>query len=57
MLEPAQPQVMPPFEFHQFIRRLGGNFTTMFRALQEVDSHIPPEPIIVHSERAGEGVG
>ncbi len=63
MLEPVQPQVpvqpkvMPPFDFQQCIRRLGGNATTMFKALDELDSHIPPGQIIVHSERAGGGVG
>jgi hypothetical protein len=43
MLEPVQPQVpvqpavMPPFDFHQCIRRLGGNATTMFKALDDLD--------------------
>ena len=53
---PVQPKVMPTFDFHQCIRRLGGNATTMFKALDELDSHIPPEQIFVHSERAGGGV-
>ncbi len=63
MLEPVQPQgpvqpaVMPPFNSHQCIRRLGGNATNMFKALDDLDSHIPPGPIIVHSERAGGGIG
>jgi hypothetical protein len=52
---PAQPAVMPAFDFHQCIRRLGGNATTMFKALDDLDSHIPPGPIILHSERAGGG--
>jgi hypothetical protein len=54
---PVQPDVMPPFDFHQCIRRLGGNATTMFKALDDLDSHIPPGPIIVHRVRAGGGVG
>jgi hypothetical protein len=54
---PVQPAVMPPFDFHQCIRRLGGNATTMFKASDDLDSHIPPGPIIVHSERAGGGIG
>jgi hypothetical protein len=59
MLEQVQPQVpvMPAFDFHQCIRRLGGNATTMFKALDDLDSHIPAGPIIVHSERAGGGIG
>ena len=63
MLEPEQPQlpvqsaVMPALDFHQCIRRLGGHATTMFKALDDLDSHIPPGPIIVHSERAGGGFG
>jgi hypothetical protein len=66
MLEPIQPQVpahpavmpqsFPPFDFNQCIRRLGGNATTMFKAVNDLDSHIPPGPIIVHSQRAGGGV-
>ena len=63
MLEPEQPQlpvqsaVMPALDFHQCIRRLGGNATTMFKALDDLDSHIPSGPIIVYSERAGGGFG
>ena len=53
---PVQPKVMPPLDFYQYIRRLGGNATTMFKALDELDSHIPPEQIFVHSECAGGGV-
>ena len=54
---PVQPAVMPPFDFHQCVRRLGGNATTMFKALDDLDSHIPSGPIIVYSERAGGGFG
>ena len=54
---PVLPKVVPPFDFHQCIRRLGGNATTMFKAFDELDSHIPPGPIFVHSERAGGDVG
>ncbi len=53
---PVQPAVMPAFDFHQCIRRLGGHATTMFKALDDLNSHIPPGPIIVHSERAGGGI-
>ncbi len=45
-----------PFDFHLCIRRLCGNTTTMFEALEQLDLNIPPGPIFVHSERAEGGV-
>ena len=61
MLEPVQPPApvvvyLPPFDFQECIRRLGGSTTVMFKALEQLDSHIPPGPIVVHSERAGGAV-
>jgi hypothetical protein len=58
MMKLAHPQVMPvaPFDFHQFICRLGQNSQTMFKVLEELDSHIPPGPIIVHSVSSGGAV-
>ena len=52
----VEPQVVvqvPPFDFHQSICRLGGNATTMFDALEQLDSHKPSGPIIVLSEHGG----
>jgi hypothetical protein len=57
--QPALPPAamhLPPFDFHQSIRRLGGNTATMFKALEQLDAHIPPGPVVVLSERAGGGV-
>ncbi len=34
---PVQPEVVPPFDFHLCIRRLSGNATTMFKALDDLD--------------------
>jgi hypothetical protein len=45
---------LPPFNFHQCIRLLGGSETTMFKALEQMDVHIPAGR--VHIERAGGGV-
>ncbi len=49
---------VPPSDFHQSICRLSGNTVTatMFKALEQLDAHIPPGPVIVLSERAGGGV-
>jgi hypothetical protein len=46
----------PSFEFHQSIRRLGGNTDTIFKALEQMDAHIPPGPVLVRRKRAGGGV-
>ncbi len=51
-----QPEIrLPsPFNFHGFMRRLGGNPTSMFSVVDQVDDMLPG-PILVHSERAGGG--
>ncbi len=38
------------------MRRLGGNATSMFSVVDQVDDMLPAGPIVVHSERAGGGV-
>ena len=52
-----QPEIrLPsPFDFHGFMRRLGGNPTSMFSVVDQVDAMLPAGPIFVHSERAGGG--
>ena len=52
-----QPEIrLPsPFDFHGFMRRLGGNPTSMFSVVDQVDDMLPAGPILVHSERAGGG--
>ena len=37
------------------MRRLGGNPTSMFSVVDQVDDMLPAGPIVVHSERAGGG--
>jgi hypothetical protein len=37
------------------MRRLGGNATSMFSVVDQVDAMLPAGPIVVHSERAGGG--
>jgi hypothetical protein len=49
-----QQQPAPtPFDFAAFIRRSGGNTTTLLATIREAESHMPPGPIVVYSERAG----
>ncbi len=49
-----QPEIRPsPFDFHGSMRRLGGNPTSMFSVVDQVDDMLPAGPIVVHSERAG----
>jgi hypothetical protein len=43
------------FDFHGSMRRLGGNPTSMFSVVDQVDDMLPAGPIVVHSERAGGG--
>jgi hypothetical protein len=52
-----QPEIrqLSPFNFHGAIRRLGGNPTSMFSVVDQVDDMLPAGPIVVHSERAGGG--
>ena len=52
-----QPQIrqLSAFDFHGSMRRLGGNPTSMFSVVDEVDGMLPAGPIVVHSERAGGG--
>ena len=59
MPSPVLPQLPPdqsPFEFSSFIRRSGGDTTSLLSAIRETDAHLPPGPIIVYSERAGGAV-
>ena len=53
--ETRQPS-QSPFDFHEAMRRLGGNATSMFSVVDQVDDMLPAGPIVVHSERAGGGV-
>ena len=50
-----QPISQPPqsFDFSDFMRRSGGSTDSMFSVIQEMDSLLPPGPIVVYSERAG----
>ena len=48
-----QPPAPTPFDFAAFMRRSGGNTTTLLATIQEADAHLPPGPIVVYSERAG----
>ena len=52
-----QPEIRQPsaFDFHGSMRRLGGNPTSMFSVIDQVDDMLPAGPIVVHSERAGGG--
>jgi hypothetical protein len=52
-----QPEIrLPsPFDFHGFMCRLGGNPTSMFSVVDQVDAMLPAGPILLHSERAGGG--
>jgi hypothetical protein len=52
LLQPVQRQ----FDFAYFMRRSGGNTTTLFSVIREADAHLPPGPIVVYSERAGGAV-
>jgi hypothetical protein len=45
-----------PFDFACFMRRSGGNTTTMLQVIREADAYLPPGPIVVYSERAGGAV-
>ena len=51
-----QPPAACPFDFASFMRRSGGNTTTLLSVIREADAHIPPGPIVVYSERAGGSV-
>ncbi len=43
----------PPFDFAAFLRRSGGNTSALLATMREADTDLPPEPIVVYSERAG----
>jgi hypothetical protein len=53
--QPSSPVQQPEFDFHGSMRRLGGNPTSMFSVVDQVDDMLPAGPIVVHSERAGGG--
>ena len=53
--QPSSPVQQPEFDFHGSMRRLGGNPTSMFSVVDQVDDMFPAGPIVVHSERAGGG--
>ena len=53
MPSPVLPPLPPdqrPFEFSSFIRRTGGDTTSLLSAIRETDAHLPPGPIIVQFE-------
>jgi hypothetical protein len=62
-LDDMQPQIGPPvqqkppastpFDFAAFMRRSGGNTTTLLATIREADAYLPSGPIVVYSERAG----
>ena len=43
-----QPPAPTPFDFASFIRRSGGNATTLLSVIREADAHLPPGPIVVY---------
>jgi hypothetical protein len=45
-----QPPAPIPFDFLAFIRRTGGNTTTLLATIREADVYLPPGPIVVYSE-------
>ena len=51
--QPAQQPAPRPFDFASFMRRSGGNTTTLLSAIREADAHLPAGHIFVYSERAG----
>ena len=63
---PSPAAVQPPqipagqpglsFDFYDFVRQTGGNTSSLFRAVHEIDKRLPRGPIIVHSERSGRDV-
>ncbi len=56
LVQPPAVLHLPPFHCHQCICWLGGNETTMFNELKQMDAHIPAERVLVHSKYAGGGV-
>jgi len=50
---PQKPPAPPPFDFAAFMRRSGGNTTTLLATIREADAYLPSGPIVVYSERAG----
>ncbi len=44
-----QPPAPTPFNFAAFVRRSGGNTTTLLATKREADAHLPPGPIVVYS--------
>ncbi len=46
----------PAFDFEGLVRKSGRNSASLFQAIQTVDALLPPDPIGVHSERAGGAV-
>ena len=50
-----QPPAPIPFDFASFMRRSGGNTTSLLSVIREADAQlrVPPGPIVVYSERAG----
>ena len=50
--QPVQQQ----FDFASFMHRSGANTTTLLSVIREADTHLPPGPIVIYSERAGGAV-
>ena len=62
MQQPIGPPILQyppspsPFAFASFMRRSGGNTTTLLSVIREADAQLPPGPIVVYSERTGGAV-
>jgi hypothetical protein len=54
-----QPEIRQPsqstFDFHGAMRLIGGNATSMFSVVDQVDDMLPAGPIVVHSKDGGGG--
>ncbi len=50
---PQKPPAPTPFDFAAFMRRSGGNTTTLLATIREADAYLPSGPIVLYSERVG----
>jgi hypothetical protein len=44
---PPQISAGHPFDFYDFVRQTGGNSSSLFRAVDDIDKLLPRGPIIV----------
>ncbi len=51
VVPPPQIPAGLPFDFYDFVRQTGGNTSSLFRTVHDIDKQLPRGPIIVHSER------